>query len=249
MALHRFEEQAKEKLRGRHITPSKGSWEKLDARMGKDKKQKNFRTWIPLVAAMLVLAFLAGNFFFKTTTESPAIVEEPTEKAPENSPGNEEFIAPVELVSEEKETSPTQSEAIISEVIAPQKKQVEKKREQLVVASSEVEELHFELENIVIEPPVQEENIKKTELEEAIAMVVSEQAERDLTDAEVDDLLLEAANQLTSQQTFNDNGSVNASALLADVETELDHSFRKKVFELLKEGFEEASYAFSNRNK
>ena len=117
-----------------------------------------------------------------------------------------------------------------------------------MAASAEIESLHFELENISLAPPVQEETPAKTQLEEAIAMVVSEKAKRDLTDAEVDDLLLEAASRLTRQQTFEDSGSVNASVLLADVETELDQSFRQKVFELLKEGFKEASYAFTNRN-
>lgn len=234
-------------MREHQITPSAGSWEKLEARMGSVEKKKNFRIWWPAVAALLVLAFLAGNFFFKSTPESPAIVEEPTEKVPENSPENEEFIAPVELVSEE-ETKPTQPEAIASLEDPQQKKTEDNKREELEVVATEVENLHFELENINIEPPVQEENIERTELEEAIAMVVSEQAERDLTDAEVDHLLFEAASQLTHQRTFNDNGSVNASALLADVETELDQSFRQKVFELLKEGYAEARYSFVNRN-
>ncbi|MGY5848932.1 hypothetical protein [Salegentibacter sp. F14] len=249
MALHRFEEQAGKKLRERQITPSAGSWEKLEANLGRDEKKKNFRIWWPLVAALLVLAFLAGNLFFRTTPGSPDIVEEPTKKGPENSPVIEEFIEPVELASEGKETKAGQPEAIASTGETPQKKGEDKTRKELVVASAEVENLHFGLKNINNEPSFQETAIEENDLEEAITMVVSEQAEKDLTDAEVDALLLEAANQLTRKQTFNKNGSVNAAALLADVETELDHSFRKKIFELLKEGFEEASYAFSNRNK
>ncbi|MGM0932192.1 MAG: hypothetical protein ACQEWD_01965 [Bacteroidota bacterium] len=249
MALHRFEEQAERKLRERQIAPSAGSWEKLEAKLGKDEGKSKFRTWWPLLAAIMILAFLAGSLFFRTTPESPAIVEEPAETVPENTPEIENFEAPVQLASEEKKTRPAQNKKVESSEEIPQQPTPEIKREELVVASSEIENHHFELENISLTPPVQEETHIKTQLEEAIAMVVSEQAEKDLTEAEVDNLLLEAASRLTRQQVFEDNGSVNASALLADVETELDQSFRKKVFELLKEGFEEASYAFTNRNK
>ncbi|HSP12492.1 MAG TPA: hypothetical protein VLO29_08190, partial [Salegentibacter sp.] len=70
MALHNFEKQAGEKLRERQIAPSAGSWEKLEAKMGRDNNKKKFRIWWPLVAAVAVLAFLAGNLFFKTTQES-----------------------------------------------------------------------------------------------------------------------------------------------------------------------------------
>ncbi|HEY9184469.1 MAG TPA: hypothetical protein VIM94_04010 [Salegentibacter sp.] len=248
MALHRFEEQAGKKLRERQISPSAGSWEKLEASLGRDKKRNNFGFWWPLVAAVVVLAFLAGSLFIRTATESPAIVEEPIINGPENTPEIKDFKAPVEIASEESDTRPAQPETTGPSIQNKQQAPQNIKHKELVVASAEVKNLHFELENITVEPPVQEATIERTELEEAIAMVVSEQAEKDLTDAEVDDLLLEAASQLTSQQTFENNGSVNASALLADVETELDHSFRKKVFELLKEGYAEARYTFVNRN-
>ena len=251
MALHNynFEEQAGEKLRERQIAPSAGSWEKLEAKMGKDNNKKKFRIWWPLVAAMAVLAFLAGSLFFRITPESPALVEEPTNNVPENTTEPEDFKAPVEIASEESDSKPAQTEKATPAKQIPQQPTPKMKREELVAASTDIENLHLGLDNIIIEPPVQKETLPKTDLEEAIAMVVSEQAEKNLTDAEVDNLLLEAASRLTREQTFGGNESVNASALLADVETEIDHSFRKKVFELLKDGFEEASYDFNNRNK
>ncbi|WP_372920246.1 hypothetical protein [Salegentibacter sp.] len=244
MALHNFEEQAEEKLRERQIAPSAESWKKLESRMGRDDKKQNFRIWLPVVAALVVLAFLAGNLFIKTTQESPAIVEEPIEKVPEK----EDFKTPVEIASEESGSKPTQTENAVSAEQIPPQPTPEIKREELVAASTEIESFHFILDNMRLTPQVQEGIIMETELEEAIAMVVNEQAERDLTDAEVDDLLLNAASKITQRQTFGNYESVNASTLLADVETELDQSFRQKVFELLKEGFEEASYAFTNRN-
>lgn len=248
MALHRFEEQAEKKLRERQIAPSAGSWEKLEAKLGKDEGKSKLRTWWPLVAAVVVLAFLAGSLFFRIAPESPAIVEEPTKNIPENTPETEVFKAPVEIASEESDTKPAKTEKEAPAEQIPQQPIQENKPEELVAATAEIEKLHFELEKINLAPPFQEETPIKTQLEEAIAMAVSEQTQKDLTDAEVDSLLMEAASQLTLRRPFED-GIVNASVLLAEVETELDQSFRQKVFELLKEGFEEASYAFSNRNK
>lgn len=155
MALHRFEEQAEKKLRERQIAPSAGNWEKLEAKLGKDEEKSKFRAWWPLVAAIMVLAFFAGSLFFSTTPESPAIVEEPTEKIPENTRKSEDFKAPVEIASEEKKTRPAQNKKVESSKEIPQQPTPEIKREKLVAASTEIENLHFELENISLTPPVQ----------------------------------------------------------------------------------------------
>lgn len=248
MALHRFEEEAGKKLRERQIAPSPGSWEKLEARLGQDSEKRKFRIWWPALAAVLILAFLAGNLLFKKTETAPVIVEEPIIEKSENSSDPGIFKAPVEVASEEKNTPQIQrKETEIAENI-PQEKIEKDEREILISASEEIENLQVEIENIKLEPPTQEINVPQTDLQEAIAMLVSEQAEKDLTDTEVDKLLLEAASQIAREQNFVGNARVNASALLADVEAELDQSFRQKVFEMLKEGYAEARYTFVNRN-
>ncbi|MFK7811850.1 MAG: hypothetical protein AB8B59_05100, partial [Maribacter sp.] len=70
-----------------------------------------------------------------------------------------------------------------------------------------------------------------------------------LTEAEVDDLLRNAQEEIFRDELFNRNGSVDALALLNEVETELDKSFRDQIFESLKTGFLKVRTAVADRNK
>lgn len=69
-----------------------------------------------------------------------------------------------------------------------------------------------------------------------------------VTDAEVNELLAEAAREISQQRNFYNRGKVDADALLADVESEIDQSFRREVFEMLKDGFQKARTAIVSRN-
>jgi len=47
---------------------------------------------------------------------------------------------------------------------------------------------------------------------------------------------------------FQDNGKVDAMALLIEVEDEIDQSFRDRIFKKLKDGLFKARTAIANRN-
>lgn len=87
-----------------------------------------------------------------------------------------------------------------------------------------------------------------SKIEELVAEVAKKEENGTVTDAEVNELLAEAAREISQQRNFYNRGKVDADALLADVESEIDQSFRREVFEMLKDGFQKARTAIVSRN-
>jgi hypothetical protein len=69
-----------------------------------------------------------------------------------------------------------------------------------------------------------------------------------VTDAELDSLLRNAQEAIVREQLFNTDKTVNAIALLTEVEDELDQSFRTQIFQSLKTGFLKVRTAVADRN-
>jgi outer membrane protein assembly factor BamA len=87
-------------------------------------------------------------------------------------------------------------------------------------------------------------------VEEVVAQVeILENAQQDVTDAEVDSLLRAAQRQILTDKLFSDGGSVDAMSLLAEVEDELDESFRDQIFDALKSGYLKLRTAVADRNQ
>lgn len=109
------------------------------------------------------------------------------------------------------------------------------------------------VEPISIEPAVIAENTStelSAKVQEVLQKIKNEQEKSgDLTNAEVDALLAEAAMEISNQRSIYSEGAVSADALLADVEYEVDQSFRKEVFDFLKEEFLKAKTAVATRNE
>ncbi len=240
MELGKFEREAKSKLGERELNPSAGSWDKIVGSLETYEKRTAGRKWYYIAAAVVVFAIISGSFLLNNNVVETQIVEEPLNEI-ETSPGiQQQNETPVQLAGEEVE--PVKEEKPKTEV-SPKRTNI-----QTALAIKEQEPV-FEQ---VIRPkssamPVTE---FQTEIEQYITEAVEANNEGDVADAEVDQLLAEAAAKL-SKKYFEKPGTreITGASLLAEVESDLDQSFRRKVFELLKDGFEEASYAFTNRNK
>ena len=76
-----------------------------------------------------------------------------------------------------------------------------------------------------------------------------ENTSQEVTDAEVDSLLRAAQRQILTDKLFADSGSVDAMSLLAEVEDELDESFRDQIFDALKSGYLKLRTAVADRNQ
>ena len=103
--------------------------------------------------------------------------------------------------------------------------------------------------------PVEDERIKKSEglifqkVEEVVAQVeVMESLQNNVSDAEVDSLLRAAQKQILTDKLFTQSGSVDAMGLLAEVEDELDETFRDQIFDALKDGYLKLRTAVADRN-
>ncbi|SKB58382.1 hypothetical protein SAMN05660776_1903 [Salegentibacter holothuriorum] len=245
-----FEKEAKKKLEQRQIKPSAGSWEKLDAKLSAEENKTSRKPWKYIAAAVAIL-LVAGTFLWNpNTSETPQIVEEPVneifEEPEGNEPGNNVQIASEEKVGGEKK--PAEKE-IRNKVASKSKPSIlaEKAPEVPVLEEVKIEEA-VALETISLEPPVSEEKLIQSKLEEVIAAAAKND---EISEDEVDVLLAEAASELSRErnsQLYTSGSEINANALLAEVEDEIYQSFKAKVFEVLKEGYLKAKTAVANRN-
>ena len=70
-----------------------------------------------------------------------------------------------------------------------------------------------------------------------------------ISESEIDSLLKQAEREILTNKIYNENTkTVNASALLQDVEADLEQSFRTRVFEALKSGYVTVKTAVAERN-
>ncbi|AVR44107.1 hypothetical protein C7S20_01870 [Christiangramia fulva] len=263
MAPIKFEEHIREQLEKRKIKPTEGSWEKLNARLDNSDTKRKSKWWMGIAAAVVVCLIVSMFFISQQKQTGSPMVENPVEEAV---PKPQRFEKSASLASEE-----TKSEDISDkkkEVTTKRSPENQKNKNQNVVASAEANEPGSENEEkisptkSVISPVVEispiplkenelkiEKNILDNKIEELVAKVKKQKnAGEIVTDEEVNALLAEAAKDLGQERKFYSHGRVDADELLADVEADIDQSFRKEIFQLLKEGFVKATTAVATRN-
>ena len=111
--------------------------------------------------------------------------------------------------------------------------------------------LNSELEGSIIpqSPTQKETQLIQAKITEVVAEVRLLELNNDaLTEAEVDSLLRMAQSELLKERIFQADRSVDAMALLNEVEDELDQSFRDQIFDRLKAGFIKVKTAVADRN-
>ncbi|MCK0189492.1 hypothetical protein [Arenibacter sp. F20364] len=255
MAPLKFEEHIKEKLDKREIVPSDRAWDLLSNQLEPKKGNVKIGNLQVGVAASIIGLLIMSLIYFnvndelntpdvKTVTAPDSGVNHMPENLPnENSVEGHKVDAAtskaIEIVGTETNKTPkeliedTSSAAIIKE-------------EEIgnVIASGEYIEPKL-VEKELIGP----DSLINAKIEEVVAQVnLLEQNNISLTDAEVDLLLKQAQKELFSKRIFRDNHSVDAMALLADVESELDRTFREQIFDILKEGYIKVKTAVASRN-
>ena len=256
----KFEEEFKNRLEAREIEPSEGSWNKLQQELDDHKKSGNRRFWWIGMAASLVGGILILSLVFKKDPipDTPDIVNSPA-KIEKN-----EISTPVIISSEEvKVASKVMTEPPKEEKnkLVPTHYGISKNSLKLTNAVAKVEVSTHLLPKKKHVSEVQSSKIsdrddllKKEILTQDLGKVLAEissarEKGNTVTDAEVDALLQQAAERISKEKKYTYNPkNINANALLQDVEMEMNDSFREKVFEILKEGFNKARSAVANRN-
>ncbi|WBL26233.1 hypothetical protein [Zunongwangia sp. HGR-M22] len=269
MAPIKFEEHVKERLEERRISPSEGSWEKLNARLDKNEnQQKSNKKWWLGIAALLVIAISIGGFMLKSESEdvAPQIVEKPSEKEVEPQQNfritSEEKNDEIRIAAEETKAKPEKTnKANEPEIVQYKSDQISEKlpvkMQEIQVAETELEipektEVTPKIDKInpnFINPSKAEndyiahnEKLIQQKLEEVIRSLHINM-EDSVTDAEVNALLLAAASDLDQDYKKEYTNKYSAEALLVEAEREIEKSFRDKIFDLLKEGYSKAKNA------
>ncbi|WP_299214952.1 hypothetical protein [uncultured Aquimarina sp.] len=278
MAPLKFEDSIKEKLEQRTIQPSNGSWDKLEEQLGqkKVKKYQWFGIAASIVGFLVITTvFITYNKDAKSSDvelvdidkeiikkdQSTDFVEITTQesksKIKKNQDTEEGLTSSVVIVKNDKKESDKTENDKLRNSIAKEDIQVDNSKTSIqedVFKENTSEAVVVQTETINNEIVKEDKLLQVTTevIDSKIASVIEKVKELEknkgiVTDAEVEALLRNAQIEITTQQILKSN-TVSASALLLDVESELDESFKDRVFEALKTGFEKLKTTVAERD-
>ncbi|QRM89258.1 hypothetical protein FG167_08435 [Lacinutrix sp. WUR7] len=270
MAPIKFEENIKEKLEKRTLPPSENAWHRLEGQLNADAKKqtKNKFWWFGVAASFIGLLFVVQQFITQdnnNTVVSPVVVET------ENEVNTNSVITPA-IIKESQEIVQETSKEISKENIKEANKnslattntrikntrikktetnnRKEKSKVSIAVAQTKDGKASKEL---ITNLKVKDEGIASVVKTEGVLgnkenQLVSTSLET--TDSEIEALLAVANKkvQLQGNRTVN-TVSVDANALLEDVETEMPPSLRGQIFKVIEKNFKTATTAVITRNE
>ncbi|AXT51186.1 hypothetical protein D1818_10255 [Aquimarina sp. BL5] len=278
MAPLKFEDSIKDKLEQRTIQPSSGSWDKLEEQLGQKKaKNRQWLALAASIVGFLVITtvFITNNKDVKSSDvelvdidkeiikedKSTDFVEISTEKSKSEikkiRDTEEDLALPVVIAKNDKKENDKKENNKLRNSIAKENIQADNNRTNIqedVFKENAIEAIAVQAETIENEIVKEDKLLRVTTevIDSKIASVIEKVKELErnkgiVTDAEVEALLRNAQLEITTQQILKSN-SVSASALLLDVESELDESFKDRVFEALKTGFEKLKTTVAERD-
>ena len=245
MEVDKFEKHIKEQLHRREINPSEAAWEKLSGQLPKaeHRKSKKF-LWYGVAASFIGIVLIASIYFGNDTepiNTGVQVVDAPKEA---------DIILQQEVFPEQHSMDEQQVEAEVEVNVT-----IEKSRERRPILKSTDNSQFAVTQATDIEPletktiQTSTEQLVDSKIAELIVQVeFMEDNNLQVTDAELDSLLRKAENEILSQKIRDHGGKIDALALLDEVETELDQTFRAQIFESLKAGFLKVRTAVADRN-
>lgn len=247
---YKLEEHIRDRFGKREIAPSDRAWDQLSSELEVQGKGKG--GFFRLAAAAVLIGLLVGSLVYFNTMESPETQEIEVVERPRSGTGDGPDRTIVEIGTDK----------VVGDKgdvrILPKMERGVKEVDNGSVLKPFTAKTDSELVLIESETKIPEkeraigaaQEIINSKIEEVIAQVtLLERTDAAITDAEVDSLLLQAQRELFADRIFRDDHSVDAMALLADVEGELDRPFREQLFDMLKEGYFKARNAVAARNK
>ncbi|MEQ5792658.1 hypothetical protein J4E06_16450 [Muricauda sp. NFXS6] len=241
--MDKLEKHIKERLEDRTIAPSKGAWDKIASQV-KEPAPRKRNTWFPyaIAASVVGIALVSVFFFTKGDAEVEQIQVVDTETKTETQTQFEDRKVKELVKDEQTEVTKTKSEPV-----APEK--TEEFASKTPVSNTAIAEEEVK-EPLRDEIKINSDRLIAQKVEEVVAQVeLMETAQQDVSDAEVDSLLRAAQRQILTDKLFTEGGSVDAMSLLAEVEDELDESFRDQIFDALKSGYLKLRTAVADRNQ
>lgn len=258
MAPYKLEDNIREKLESRELKPSEKAWDKLQVKLDAEQPQKKTVLWYYVAASVIGILILSSVFYTNTIEVKDEIVTESVdEKTIDNdlkiiphSEDAQKYVStqynsvvnkPEENKGKEKLQSNSNSNLKTSGPESPlstgtKKSEIDKKIDKTKVLANTEKEKSLE------------EELINAKVDEVIASVKELQHNHnEVSIIEVENLLNKARREIQAQKILN-APKVDATALLQDVEWELEKSFRDKVFDALGEGFIKIRTAVIERN-
>jgi len=251
MEPDKFETHIKSKLDTREITPSDAAWNKISKELESEPSSKKpAYFWLGIAASVAVLIGVAVFYLNTGTNELPTtqeLVETPAKQNAEPLEKNKfvitdsdsDGIAAQEISARLSKKMETANSVDNSPKIDFAKQNQE---DALVMEFNNQESKEMQ------SPVKPSEIVLNEKIAEVVAQVALLEQSSQVTDAEVDSLLRSAQEAIFREQLFKPDQSVDAMALLTQVEEELDQSFRDQIFQSLKSGFIKVRTAVADRN-
>lgn len=225
-----IENQFKEKINAREITPSTASWDRLDAMLTVSEKPKRSFKWM-YVAASFLGFLLIGTLYFNQNQKENGILEKQI------------VTNDVKAVPEANTKSIQLNSTEKIEAVRPGKKQLVSNE---IKSKTGSDSILSNKENQVAEKEI---------IQEPIIPIINQKAEQKIVQRKsayvnVDELLASVDNTSPkkSSAVAKSNVKVNSNELLTQVDGELDLTFREKAIKTVNQNFKAVKLALSNRN-
>lgn len=244
---NKFENRIKEIFEKRTIVPSRNAWEAVESQLGQKEVGKKGRfTWYGIAAGFIGILLLSVFFVQQskiTVTDPIEVVTVPVEQKQQVLESNDPLLPAEAIVI--TQTAPEEKVKVpVNTRVEPLKKEPISKTETFVASLSEEKEHN----NVLSTSDLKEKGIEN-KIAEVVAMVaIMEETNGLVGDAEVDAMLRQAQKELLAEQFIPGDTSVDAYALLVEVEDELNRSLRDQLFEKLKDGYLKVKTAVAYRN-
>lgn len=250
--MENFEKHIRETLQNRELNPSPKAWERIVEQVQDEKPKRPLITWA--IAASIAALFIFGLQFFSDDVNPNTGLKTKTNQQQLVGVENGEPKVTIQEVVLENETKANaaslQDDLVAEEPNSPQTK--------VVIAANEVQhdekngsKVIHEAQTILNKVEITDETIALSVNAVLSKVMAIENDSIQVTDAEIDSLLLVAQRQLLAERVNarSSNDTVDAMALLNEVEVELFEADRNQLFDKLRESFFKLRTAVADRNK
>ena len=258
MAPIKFEENIKERLEKRTINPSDNAWNKLSNKLDEQEGKSNSKIiwWIGIAASLVGLFLVTTMFLDKDQNEIvlPTLVETPIKdviKLQEETSVTNVVVEKELSTSNEKIMLPNDSntslvkQKVTKKGITKRNESFKPKRE--VVGSNVIDDDKIQNKNLINSNGT----INDGSNQEIVAQIPELDKNKNIvvTDSEIESLLESAQKDIALNKVKKESTKVvNANSLLQDVETDLEQSFRDKMFNTIISSYNTVKTSVVERN-
>ncbi len=244
---NKFENRVKDTFEKRTIEPSKNAWDTIESQLGEKELGKHGGfIWYGIAAGFIGIVLLSVFFARKSeliVADPIQVVTVPVEKEEQILETNDPLVPSEAILISKKEQEEKLKDPVNTRV-KPLKERPGSKTETFVAALS----VKKEQINVAATSGLKEKGIEN-KIAEVVAMVAAiEETNGLVSDTEVNAMLRQAQKELLAEQFIPRDTSIDAYALLEEVEDELNRSLRDQLFEKLKDGYLKVKTAVAYRN-